>query len=232
MPVIQFVSRMDNQSSEKGYQWKFYCDTCGNGYLSSFQTNMIGAAGGVLRAASNFMGGWASKAGSSTNDLQRALGGTAMDHALQNAVQEGKTHFHQCTRCAKWVCPEVCWNAQANMCNVCAPKPAEQMWGAQPPAPAAPSYDPMFDSPRRTDYHSGNLDMGAPTSPMAPGPNAWGTPRPAGPVCGNCGADMGSAKFCPECGSAARAAAKPSCTRCGTVINSPTKFCPECGNRL
>src|ERR1700733_10014159 len=114
MSVIQFVANYDDLSTDRGYQFKFHCDKCGNGYLSSFQPSVAGTAGSLLRAAGDLFGRWASSAGNSAYEIQRAVGGKGHDSALSNAVQEGKTYFRQCTRCGKWVCPQVCWNEKAN----------------------------------------------------------------------------------------------------------------------
>ena len=33
MGMIQFVNNYDDLSTDKGYQFKFYCVKCGNGYM-------------------------------------------------------------------------------------------------------------------------------------------------------------------------------------------------------
>src|SRR4028119_2383574 len=86
-----------------------------------------GRAGALLRAAGDLFGGWASTAGNSAYDIQRSVGGKAHDDALAKAVEEGKQHFHQCSRCGRWVCPEVCWNANAVQCEECAPDYQEEL---------------------------------------------------------------------------------------------------------
>src|SRR3954464_13461103 len=121
MGMIQFVNNYDDLSTDKGYQFKFYCDKCGNGYMSRFQTSITGAGGGLLRAAGDLFGGVFSSAGNSAYEIQRAVGGKAHDAAFEAAVNEAKEYFHQCTRCGIWVCPDVCWNAKAGMCENCAP---------------------------------------------------------------------------------------------------------------
>ena len=121
MAMIQFVHNYEDLSTDRGYQFKFYCDKCGNGHMSRYQASVTGTAGSLLRAAGNMFGGWLNSAGNSAYELQRAVGGKAHDEALQNAVAEGKEHFHQCSRCGRWVCPEVCWNAAAGQCEECAP---------------------------------------------------------------------------------------------------------------
>ena len=97
--MIRFVANYDDLSTDRGYQFKFYCDKCRNGYLSRFQTSVTGTAGSVLRAAGDLFGGIFSSAGNSAYEIQRAVGGKAHDSALETAVEEGKQHFHQCTRC-------------------------------------------------------------------------------------------------------------------------------------
>ena len=138
MAMIQFVKNYEDLSTDKGFQFKFYCDKCGNGFMSRFQPSVTGTAGSLLRAAGGLFGGWASSAGDSAYEVQRAVGGKAHDAALQKAVEEGKEHFHQCSRCGRWVCPEVCWNASAGQCEECAPDPrGRRLGGAARRTPAA-----------------------------------------------------------------------------------------------
>src|ERR671927_5999 len=190
MAMIQFVSNYEDLSTDKGYQFKFYCDKCGNGYMSRFQPSITGTAGSLLRAAGDMFGGWLGNAGNSAYEIQRAVGGKAHDEALQRAVEEGKTHFHQCSRCGRWVCPEVCWNAAAGQCEGCAPDFNEEMASAHAQAKA--------DAARQ---------------------------------CSSCGADVGKAKFCPECGSPT-APPRLTCTGCGHQPEGSPKFCPECGGKM
>ncbi|HEX2639330.1 MAG TPA: hypothetical protein VHL50_02110, partial [Pyrinomonadaceae bacterium] len=95
--MIQFVSNYEDLSTDKGYQFKFHCDKCGNGYMSRFQTSTLGVANSLLNAASNLLG-WGYGAGNSAYEIQRAVGGPAHDSAIKAAVEEGKQHFHQCSR--------------------------------------------------------------------------------------------------------------------------------------
>ena len=46
--LIQFVASYDDLSTDKGFQFKFYCDKCCNGYVSRFQPNAVGIAGSLL----------------------------------------------------------------------------------------------------------------------------------------------------------------------------------------
>lgn len=226
MSMIQFVSNYDDLSTDKGYQFKFHCDKCGNGFMSKFQPSYIGMAGSFLNAASNLLG-WGHNAGNSAYEVQRAVGGSAHDTALQTAVEEGKQHFHQCSRCGKWVCPEVCWNEGANQCEGCAPRYEEELASAHAQAKADALRQQLYEKAQQTDYVSG-IDMKAGSvaaSPHAVKPSE--EPKPAGLFC-SCGFAIGNAKFCPECGAPAQAA-KHNCTGCGYEMEATTKFCPECG---
>jgi hypothetical protein len=69
MALIKFVRNYDDLSTERGYQFKFHCDKCGNGYMSTFETSTIGTAGSLLRAAGDLFGGWASSAGNSAYEI-------------------------------------------------------------------------------------------------------------------------------------------------------------------
>src|SRR5215467_2941379 len=102
MRVIDFTASHEDLSTDRGFQFKFYCDKCGNGQLSRFQASLIGTAGGLLRAAGDVLGGIFGEASNSAYDIQRAVGGKAYDDALLTAVTEAKPNFTQCVRCGHW----------------------------------------------------------------------------------------------------------------------------------
>jgi hypothetical protein len=229
--MIQFVNNYDDLSTDKGYQFKFYCDKCGNGYMSRFQPSLTGTGGSLLRAAGDLFGGWLSSAGNSAYEIQRAVGGKAHDEALQKAVEEGKTHFHQCSRCGRWVCPEVCWNAAAGQCEGCAPDFNEEMASAHAQAKADAARQQLYEKAQQTDYVSG-VDMSAGAAVKAPTPAQQQQQAAAAtPKCSACGAEVGKAKFCPECG-APTAPPRLTCTGCGHQPEGSPKFCPECGAKM
>src|SRR3954467_11320889 len=186
MGMIQFVNNYDDLSTDKGYQFKFYCDKCGNGYMSRFQTSIAGTGGSILRAAGDLFGGWLSNAGNSAYEIQRAVGGKAHDEALQAAVEEGKTHFHQCSRCGRWVCPEVCWNASAGQCEGCAPDYGEELASSHAQAKADATRQQLYDKAKKTDYVSG-IDRGAGSVAQAPARPAQQSAAPASTKCSSCG---------------------------------------------
>jgi membrane protease subunit (stomatin/prohibitin family) len=223
--AIAFVQNYQDLSTDRGYQFKFHCDHCGNGYMTSFQTSVIGAAESVLKIAGDLFGGAFSHAGESAYEVQRMVGGTAHDKALAAAVDECKQHFHQCPRCGKWVCPEVCWNGAANLCKGCAPRFEEELAAAHADARASAARQQLQSRAAGTDYVA-NVDMRgvASAAPVAPAASA-------GPHCTECGTLLGTAKFCPQCGTPRPAQAPAACS-CGAPIAPGTKFCGECGKKL
>src|SRR5215468_9617492 len=90
MSMIRFTANNQDLSTDKGYQFKFFCDKCGNGYMSSFKASAIGMASSAAQVAGNLFGGIIGKVSSSSYDIQRAIGGPAHDRALEAAVQEMK----------------------------------------------------------------------------------------------------------------------------------------------
>jgi membrane protease subunit (stomatin/prohibitin family) len=231
MALVQFVSNYEDLSTDRGYQFKFHCDKCGNGYMSRFQASAIGTAGSLLRAAGDLFGGWASTAGNSAYDIQRSVGGKAHDDALARAVEEGKEHFHQCSRCGRWVCPEVCWNANAGQCEGCAPDYREELASSHANAKAEAARQQLHEKALQTDYAS-KIDMGADAYVKAPAQTPENSNAASQAVaCVSCGVDVGKAKFCPECGTPTKPP-RPTCQGCGHQPEALTKFCPECGAKM
>ncbi|HSY21331.1 MAG TPA: zinc ribbon domain-containing protein [Polyangiaceae bacterium] len=223
MPLIQFVQNYEDLSTDHGYQFKFFCDKCHNGFMTHFQASTIGMAESALKVAGNLFGGFFNTASNSAYEIQRAVGGPAHDAALEAAVKEGKQHFHQCTRCGKWVCPDVCWNNDAGLCEGCAPNLQEELASAAAQAKADAARAQLREKAAKTDY-VGDIDMSANAVLRAPGPATA-----AGDRCTGCGAALGGARFCPQCGTPRPA---PGCPGCGAAIAPNTRFCASCGHKL
>ena len=209
MPQIEFTGNYQDLSTDKGYQFKFFCERCQNGYMSSFQASKIGMATSAVEVASSLFGGLFSRVASSAYEVQRAVGGPAHDAALAEAVAEIKPLFRQCTRCGQWVCEPVCFNKQAGLCESCAPDLAEESAAAR----AAAARDQVFQKAQSVDWLAGRDVAAAPAAP-----------RPA------CGAKTQGGKFCPECG--ANLSAKKKCPGCGHEAEGSPRFCPECGQKM
>lgn len=226
MALISFVSNYDDLSTDRGYQFRFRCDKCDNGFMSQYKASTIGMAQSLLNAAGSLFGGLGS-AGNAAYEVQRAVGGKAHDAALAEAVEEARPAFRQCTRCGKWVCAEVCWNAKVNQCENCAPDYHEHLAANQAQAKVDAARNQLVEKANSTDYVSG-VDMGADAYVSAP--TAATNIQAAKTLCTGCGAETGSAKFCPECGQPVVKAGPRACSKCGAT--STAKFCPECGNKM
>ena len=213
--MLQFVANYDDLSTDKGYQFKFHCDKCRNGYISRYQTNTMGVASSLLNAAGSLFGGLFNEAGNAAYQMQRAVGGKAHDEALAVAVQEGKQHFKQCTRCGQWVCPEVCWNHQAGLCETCAPDEQEELAAQQ----ARATSEQIYTKTRAQDYTK-EIDF---------------FNRGSIVQCPNCHARLAPGqKFCASCGNPVAAAASAQgqfCTGCGASLQAGQQFCSGCGQK-
>jgi hypothetical protein len=216
--MIRFTRNYQDLSTDRGFQFKFNCDKCGNGYMSRFQNSVTGTAGGLLRAAGDLFGGVLSSASNSAYEIQRAIGGKAHDGAFEKAVEEAKGYFKQCTRCGRWVCPEVCWNTKVGLCEECAPDFEENFAAAKAQAMNSAAAQQLNQRAQQTDYAS-NADMSAGAS----------TPH-AALSCPSCGAKTTGSKFCPECGKPIQV--KLTCPGCGAQPEGTPKFCPECGVKM
>jgi Double zinc ribbon len=206
MTPIPFTGNYQDLSTDRGFQFKFFCEKCQNGYMSTFQTSKIGMLGSAARAAGGIFGGVFNSVADTTYEVQRAVGGSAHDAALRDAVKEISPTFKQCTRCGKWVCEPICWNKKAGLCENCAPDLDEEMAAAQSEA----AREQIHEKARTVDWTK-SRDVAT----------------VSGAVCGQCGAKTQGGKFCQECG--ATLSAKRKCSGCGHEAEGTPKFCPDCG---
>jgi DNA-directed RNA polymerase subunit M/transcription elongation factor TFIIS len=209
MARIEFTDNYQDLSTESGYQFKFFCQCCGNGYMSSWQANKLGVAGHLLRGAGSVLGGVFGRAASGAYEVQEAVGGPAHDSALKSAVDEIRPLFLQCKRCGQWVCKDICWNVERSLCKNCAPILQRELAAKQ----AAIQAEQAEQKLREMD--------------LTEGVNLKDT---AAVLCPKCGAEAQGGKFCPECG--ASLVPKSECPKCGTEVKAGAKFCPECGQKM
>ena len=206
MANIPFTSNYEDLSNNRGYQFKFLCRKCGNGYMSTFEASMLGSAASAAQAVSSLFGGIFGGAAQSAESIKQMVAGPQHDAALRKAVEEIRPIFKQCTRCGTWVCEPICWNTKAGLCEGCAPDLDEEISAAQ--AQAARSQ--AMEKARSVDFIGGR-DLS----------------RVAAVNCPKCGAKSQGGKFCPECGTSM--SVKKKCPHCGTEADGSPKFCPECG---
>ncbi len=208
MARVEFTDNYQDLSTDTGFQFKFCCESCGNGYQSAWKANKTGIAGGLLRGAGHVLGGILGRAASGSYEIQRAIGGPEHDRALEEAVAEIRPLFIQCKRCGQWVCKEVCWNAERSLCKSCAPILQRELAAKQ----AEISLEQAEQKLRARDLTEG-VDVEAPAVVHCPA----------------CGAETSPGKFCGECGAAL--APRNECSRCGAKLPPQGKFCTECGQK-
>lgn len=206
--AIEFTGNYEDLSTDMGFQFKFLCERCQNGYMSTFQSNKLGMAGGFLRSASGFLGGGLGRGADSAYEVQRAVGGRQHDAALQKAVKEVKPLFKQCRNCGNWICGEVCWNANAAMCKECAPVAEEVETRVR-----AQFVETQVNN---DNFLEENIRMSEKGKEVAA-------------KCSNCGERTLGKKFCPSCGTPAATASRAFCGECGAKATPGSKFCGECG---
>lgn len=226
--LIRFTNNYRDCSTEKGYQFEFNCDGCGDGLMSPFKASKLGIAAGILRSAGGLLGslaGGADTAGNAADDLLR---GKERDTALEDAVVEMKKVFKQCGRCGKWVCPEACWNEKKNLCEACAPDLDEELINIQ----ETTKVEQLKRKAREANLVS-DIDVTQPGGKPAATAGSGATT-----ICEGCGSSV-SGKFCSTCGkqvvekpAAAAKAAGGYCSGCGTKYNAGDKFCGGCGNQV
>jgi len=209
MATVEFTDNYEDLSTETGYQFRFKCERCGNGYQSSFQTSKAGVMGSMLRGASHLLGGIFGRVAAGSEDLRRMVAGPAHDGALRAAVQEIRPLFHQCSRCGQWVCGKICWNPGRDLCKQCAPDLGEEIASRQ----AAVAAEQAEERIRTEDQTEGReLSRGSKAK------------------CPKCGEAVKGGKFCENCG--ADLAPRRKCPGCGAQAEGQAKFCPQCGGKL
>jgi hypothetical protein len=212
MGSIAFTRNYTDHSNDTGYQFEFQCDKCHNGYRSTFHASALGVGSKIAKGLGSLFGGgslWA--AGQASEYMKDGLRGAAWDKAFRTAIEEIRPKFNQCTRCGSWVCPEVCWNSQRQLCETCAPDLAEEAAAHQAQIAAQQAAEKI----RQVDQVTG-FD---PTAEMVS-------------ACPHCKARLqAGAKFCASCGKPAgtATAAKAFCTGCGGQLATGARFCSGCG---
>lgn len=207
---IQFTTNYSDLSTDKGFQFEFYCGRCGNGHRTPFQASATGTVTGLMDAASGLLGGMFSRGSDVAHRVHDAAWERSHDKHFREAMEEARPHFAQCPRCSAWVCRARCWNEERGLCKGCAPDLGVEMSAAQ----SSRSVEEVWAHARMADK---DRHLGAET---------WRETIRA--TCPECEASLPSdVKFCPECG--AKIKGKSHCTECGAELAAGAKFCAECG---
>lgn len=210
---IEFVQNYSDLSTQKGFQFEFYCNRCGSGFRTGFKPSVTGKVSGVLDAANSVFGGIFGRAADIGDRIHSAGWEKAHDEAFEEALKELKPEFIQCPRCSSWVCRSSCWNTKKGLCKECAPDLGVEMSAAQ----ASRSVEEVW-------AHACMSDEDKKLSK-----ENWQETIKA--TCPKCEKPLASnAKFCPECG--ASLINKEFCPECGAKLNPGAKFCQECGQKI
>jgi hypothetical protein len=209
---IEFVRNYQDQSTDRGFQYEFFCDRCGGGMRTEFKASATGAISDVLDTASSLLGGIFGRAANVADRVHDVAWERAHDKAFISAIEEIKPYFIQCPHCLKWICREKCWNEKKGLCKECAPDMGVEMSAAQ----ASKSREEVW----------AHAKMSAEDKQLSE--SNWRQTIVA--TCPQCEKPLQTnAKFCPHCGSALQVAT--NCAKCGTLLQPDSKFCAECGTK-
>lgn len=210
---LEFVRNYDDLSTERGFQFEFYCDRCGTTFRTEFQASMTGTVSDLLGTASTIFGGIFGTARDVSERVRSSSWQQSRDQAFRAAVAEVKPEFIQCPHCIRWVCRKNCWNMKKGLCKECAPDLGVEMAAAQ----ASRSIEEVWAHAAMAEEDK-KLDA-----------KEWRTTIRA--TCPNCEAALpANVKFCPDCGTKIQTTLH--CSECGASINQGAKFCPDCGHKV
>ncbi len=222
MALQPFTSNFEDNSTEAGFQFTFYCDLCREGYKTRFieaksykKGRFFRGLGQLAQAAGSMAGGKLGNLGygmerGSDVISERFQGMSPEWHkehepAFELAQNEAKGHFKRCPRCKKYVCDND-WNEEAGLCVEEAPRESTEVAAAR----AEKMVEDIKAKASSTQVFTGTIEQRQTLCPKC------NKPAGEGKFCNNCGAPLSIMK-CPQCGAGNAAG---------------TRFCGECGNKL
>jgi len=252
-----FTRNYQDNSTDAGFEFTFYCDICNDGYKTSFLESATykkrtgsRLLGQGLAVAGSLLGGrlgnlgYAAERG--TDVLSQRFEGQPPEwqkeheQAFAQGENEAQQHFHRCPNCHQYACDQ-CWNEDEGLCTKCAPR--QEVAVAQARAEAMKRN--IAEAGQNATVWQGAIESKTTICPVC------GKPAGTGKFCNNCGASL-ALNVCPRCGaqnaqavhfcnncgfdltSAAAPPAPPSgvCQACGMQNPPGTKFCGGCGKPL
>lgn len=246
-----FTRNYEDNSTEAGFQFTFYCDNCHDGYKSSFIESATYKKKKGLRGLTqganilgNLVGGKMSSFGyaaaRSGDVLSERFNGMSPEwqkeheHAFEISQNEAQQHFHRCHSCHTYVC-DACHNEDEGLCVSCAPR--QEIYVAKARADAMRRN--IDDAGATATVWQGKIESKTTVCPSC------GKPAGNGKFCNNCGANMElgicaqcgaklaqGVRFCNNCGAPTAAPATGKCPGCGQENPPGTKFCGGCGTKI
>jgi len=220
MALQSFTRNYEDNSTEAGFQFTFYCDICHDGYKSEFVESTTYKKKGLFRGLSEgvsigarFLGlhevGYGVERGG--NILSERFDGMSPEwqkeheRAFERAKNEAMEHFHRCHKCHLWVC-DADFNEEEGLCVECSPRMNVEVAVAK----GKKMVKDIEERAENTVVFDGDIEKKT-------------------IVCPECGKPCGEGKFCSNCGAPI---ALNQCPRCGTATQPGARFCNECGNKL
>jgi len=221
MALTPFTSNFEDNSTEAGFQFTFFCDACREGYKTEFteaksykKGRFLRGLGGIAGAATQITGafgnlGYGLQQGSRV--LAEKFQGMSPEWHKEHenvfalAQNEAMGHFHRCPRCKKYVCDND-WNEEAGLCVVEAPRESTEVAAAR----AEKMVSDIKTKAETTEVFTGKIEQRQ-------------------TLCPQCGKPSGEGKFCSNCGAPL---ALTKCSQCGASINAGARFCGECGAKI
>jgi membrane protease subunit (stomatin/prohibitin family) len=221
MSLQPFTSNFQDNSTNAGFQFTFYCDLCREGYKTGFIESKTYKKGKFFKGLGSFVDAATQATGKfsgagyglqrGTDAISERFEGMSPDwhkeheKAFEVAQNEAKGHFQRCPRCKKYVC-ENDWNEQEGLCIEEAPRESTEI--------AASRAEKMVADIRakasQTEVFTGEVESRQTLCPLC------GKPAGTGKFCNNCGAPLGLMK----------------CSKCGAKSPAGTRFCGECGAKF
>jgi hypothetical protein len=222
---IPFTSNMEDNSTDAGFQFTFFCDICHEGYKSRFIESSTYKKKGLFRGIGRVAGAAGSIAGGYVHgghDIGYAAqtGGDVLgdkfegqppewhrehERAFEIATNEAKGHFKRCPRCHKFLCDND-WNEEAGLCIEDAPREAVEVAAAR----ADKMKQDIQEKAQQTQVFTGEIEQKQ-------------------TLCPKCGKSAGGSRFCNNCGAPL---GMMECKDCGAKNPPGTRFCGECGGKL
>lgn len=246
-----FTRNYEDNSTDAGFQFTFYCDICNNGFKSKFIESTTYKKGkgikGLAQGASilgSLIGGKIADLGYAADRgsyvLSERFEGMSPqwqkehEQAFIMAQEEAQAHFHRCHSCHLWVCDND-FNEDEGLCVECAPR--QEIYVAKARADAMKRN--IDEEAETATVWSGKLESKTIVCPSC------GKPTGTGKFCNNCGASLArnkcpscgkenaqGVKFCNHCGSSMTRTAFAKCPKCGANVPNGMAFCGECGTKI